>query len=206
MNRVSLAIGGGVVLALVIGLYVVLSQADEISSPTSGVPKNAERVRREVPTGTRRTPTERPGERSSAVLPVNAAGEGSGIVVRDHRSGNPAPVPTPPMVMRPSQHRIAPEVSSQVSQKVRAAVASCAGNVPQEARGAKPRFEGQITITIKNREATITTAALKLLDVSNVAVDEINQCVAQQSIGATTPAGDEPDTDGYLITLSLRLP
>jgi hypothetical protein len=206
MNRVTLAIGGAVVLAFVVGLYVALSQADDTAASGS-VPKNAERVRRDIPDGARRTPTDRTAERPSAALPVNAAaGDGGGMIVRDHRSGNPAPVPVAPVVMRPSHHRITPQLSSEVSQKVRAAVAACAGDVPKEARGAKPRFEGQITIAIKNGEATIKTAALELRDVNGVAVDDLNQCVAQRSIGATTPAGDEPDTDGYLITLSLRLP
>jgi hypothetical protein len=206
MNRVTLAIGGAVVLAFVIGLYVVLSQAGDSAAP-AGVPKNAERVRRDMPDGARRTPTERTAERPSAVLPVNAAaGDGSGVIVRDHRSGNPTPVPVPPVITRPSQHRITPQLSSEVSRMVRAAVAACAGDVPKEARGATPRFEGQITIAIKSGTATITTAALALRDVNGVAVDDLNQCVAQKSIGATTPAGDEPDIDGYLITLSLRLP
>jgi len=209
MNRRLLALGLAIVVAGIMALYIVVASHDDGSAQTrSAPPRNPE--------------PERVGPRASATpsLPstnlvragATAAARDSDdytigdVQVRDHRAGEHARLDVAPVIHAPRSRKIPSQLASDISQRVRAVIAECAASVPAEARAAKPRIEGQVTIAIKDHQATITGAVVQLRDVVGVAVEPVKQCVEQKSIGVATPSGDEPDLDGYGITLSLRLP
>jgi hypothetical protein len=217
MNRGSVLLGrlgllgalGIVVVLAIVGLYVALARSEQVANTGSReAPKNSEPAR--LGTDTPRIP--RPVAGGGAGGASNdGAGSAEGytignVNVRDHRSRTQAQLDVPPVIHAPQGRRIQSTLTSAISQHVRAAVATCAVDVPQSARGARARIEGQITIAIKNQQATITGAVVQLRDVTGIAFDPIKQCVEQRSIGATTSSSDEPDIDSYGITLSLRLP
>ncbi|HEX2685698.1 MAG TPA: hypothetical protein VHN14_03730 [Kofleriaceae bacterium] len=152
-----------------------------------------------------------PSEHARPVVPSGteaAASESpSGNVrIRDHRSGEPALVDIPPPIHPPEGRKIPSHLTSDLAQRLRTITTECAASVPSDARGATPRLEGEVLIAIKNHQATITGATYQARDVAGEAQGSIKQCMEQKSVGVATPSGDEPDVEGYAITLSFRLP
>lgn len=212
MNRGYLALGAALVLAAVIGLYVVLLRDDGAGAQHDPAgPKIAEvaRVDHGKP-GVTVTPTA-PREDSR---PAASGGQGTkvseytigGVRVRDHRSGDRAPVDIPPAIHPPEGRKIPSQLTSGIAQRLRTVMAECAASVPAEARGAASRIEGEIQIAIKDHHATITSATYQARDVDGEAQGAIKRCMEQKSVGVATPSGDEADVEGYAITLSFRLP
>jgi len=212
MNRGYLALGAAVVLAAVIGLYMVLRTSDQggdlAAHPDPGVTSS---------------PGDDPGRPTIKVTqpahgdrppPTEAAGSGSvpdeymvgGVRIRDHRSGDHARVDIPPAIHPPQGRKIPSQLTSDIAQKLRAVTAECTAGVAKEARGAAPRLEGEILIAIKDHQAQVTSATFQLRDVAAGADRPVKQCMEQKSVGVATPAGDEPDVEGYAISLSLRVP
>ena len=82
----------------------------------------------------------------------------------------------------------------------------CAAGLAPEARGSEARLEGEVIIAIKDHQATVTSSSFQLRDVAPGAQDLVKQCMQQKSVGVATSSGEEPDVEGYPITLSFRLP
>lgn len=93
-----------------------------------------------------------------------------------------------------------------LSQKLRPTLKECAANLAPDAAGKQSRIEGEIIVSIKDHQATITAANFQLRDIAEAAKPGIQQCLVQRAVGFTASAGDESDVDGYPITLSLRFP
>jgi len=207
MNRGSLALGLGLVAAAGIGLYVATRGNDRTEGGDAAVaPRNAEPL-----SGARLAPS-LPADRAGRVAPLpSTAPSGTDYVVgdvrvRDHRTGTHEQLDVAPVIHAPTGPKIASTLSQAIAKNIRGVVADCAASVPSDARGAKPRFEGQVKIAIANQQATITSAAIRLRDVTGESVAAAQQCIEQKVIGISTPSGNEPDIEGYGITLSLRLP
>jgi hypothetical protein len=216
MNRRYLVLGAAVVLAAVIGLVVVLRRGDGAST------KRDEALAKPGPVDPKTSDTElgRPGIKvtqtpsSGHPRPAELAGSGSavseymigGVHVRDHRSGDHAPLDLPPAIHPPEGRKISSRLTSDIAQKLRAVTTECAASVPSEARGATPRLDGEILIAIKNQQATVTSAVFQVRDVAGGSTGPVKECMEQKTVGVATPSGDEPDVQGYAITLSLRLP
>jgi len=205
MNRGLLALGLAIVVAAIMVLYIMMARDDDAAARSDAPARNAET---EPATPRAHVAPALPRPSTAAREPTGSATDYTigDVRIRDHRSGEHAQLDVAPVVHSPLSRKIPAQLSFDISQKVRAIVAACATNVPANARGDKPRIEGQIKIAIKDHQATVTSAALQLRDVVGVTVDDARKCVEQKSIGATTPSGDEPDLDGYGITLSIRLP
>jgi hypothetical protein len=206
MNRGYLALGLATVVAAIMVLYIIMARGDDAAARSDAPAKNPEPAPATTPRANA-TPT-LPDSNSVRREPSGSATDYTigDVRIRDHRSGEHAQLDVAPVVHAPLSRKIPAQLSFDISQKVRAIVAACATTLPANARGDKPRIEGQITIAIKDHQATVTSAMLQLRDVVGVTVDDTRKCVEQKSIGATTPSGDEPDLDGYGITLSIRLP
>ncbi|HEU4731235.1 MAG TPA: hypothetical protein VFT22_25250, partial [Kofleriaceae bacterium] len=125
--------------------------------------------------------------------------------VRDHRAGDHPQLEIPPAIHPPHGRRIAPQLTQAVTQQVRTVVNECAASVPAETRGPKAKLDGQVMISIKDHQATVTRATFVLRDVASPD-PAVKQCLEQKAIGLATPSGDEADVENYAITLSLRLP
>jgi hypothetical protein len=209
MNRRYLVLGAAVVLAVVLGLYVATSKGEDVAAKRE---PDAQKIPENSPGHPAIRMTQTPS--AGADRPVMAAGSGAAVSdytvgnvrIRDHRSGEHAPVDIPPAIHPPEGRKIPSQLTSDLAQRLRPLVTECAATVPPEARGAKSRLEGEILIAIKNQQATVTGATFRLRDVASGSPDPVTQCMEQKSVGVAAPSGDEPDLEGYAITLSLRLP
>lgn len=199
MNRGYLAAGAAVVVAAVIGLYVLL-RADGAPAPPSG---------QKVEDG-------EPGKPRNRVVPVlrqdSSAAPGRASAdpgapdphTPEPVAAQPSPPPAPPDP--PAGRRINIQVTSDLSQVLRPALQECAADLAPGAAGDTSRVEGQVVIAIKDHQATVMSASFQLHDVAEAAQADVKQCLLQRAVGVTAPAGDEPDLDGYPITVSLRWP
>lgn len=203
-----LAIIGVVVLAALAGLVLWLRSGDgsraaavatagsaDVAPPTPTVRVPA------TPTVAPSLPRDPSGDPAVEAPREYAVGD---RIVRDHRKGGQGPVDLPPSVHPPDGRKIQSSLTSELAQKVKAVMNTCAAAIPPEARGEKPRMEGQIVIAIKDQQVTITRATVQLRNVVGAAVDATKQCIEQQALGITHPT-DEADVDSYDITLSFAL-
>jgi hypothetical protein len=202
MKRGYLAAGAVVLVAAVIGLYVTLGTDDppvaqreepkpqKIEDRVPGKPRNhvVPELRQDGHSSPGRT-SEDPGE-------------------RDHRAPERAAAepPPPPRADPPAGRKINVQVTSDLSQVLRPALQECASSLAPGAAGATSRVEGQIFISIKDHQATVTSANFQLRDIAETAQADVQQCLVQRAVGVTAAAGDEQDLDGYPITVSLRWP
>ena len=200
----ALAFGGAAVLVAAIAIYVQLR-----SSPAAPA---------RVPEDTVATPTERPKRPQPAATitegshPKGTGGERTepivtevdGKVIRTHGTHGSAS-PLPPSTRRPKQPEIASTITHEISQKVVAVLNECARSVPKEARGPKPRAEGQLTVTVKDEQVVVTETAVELRDVQDDLVAPTRKCIEDKSVGLTAPAKAERDVENYEITISFAL-
>jgi hypothetical protein len=203
MNRGTLALGAAIVVAAVIGLYVLL-RADSEPAPAP-----AQRDHPDHPDP--KIADTDPGKSRNRVVPVlrhdgsAAPGRTAGPGVRDHRGPERAAVEPPPPDV-PAGRKIHVQVTSDLSQVLRPALQECAANLAPGTAGDTSRVEGQVVIAIKDHQATVTSASFQLHDFAEAAQPGIQHCLVQHAVGVTAPAGNEPDIDSYPITVSLRWP
>ena len=127
--------------------------------------------------------------------------------MRDHRAGDHAPLDIPPNVHPANGRAIASTVTTSISQKVFDVLKACASDLPADARGDKPRLEGQIEISIKSGKTTINKATMQPRNVAEgPALTALKSCMEQKSIGIQDNAPDEDDLDAYTINLSYAIP
>jgi hypothetical protein len=129
------------------------------------------------------------------------------IRVRDHRDGDQKPLDIPPNV-HPAEGRSIPStLTHEISGKVLDVLKTCAADLPKDARGAKPRLEGQIEISIKSGKTSINKATMQPRDVTEgPALDALKSCMEQKSVGIQNNAPDQDDLDAYTINLSYAIP
>lgn len=207
----GLVVVGAVVLAAAIGLWFVMKTDDAAPAETAAKPADGTAVTSVTPPPALPTPGV-PGATVEPSLPRDqqpaAEAPREYMVgdkkIRDHRKGNPPPIDIPPSVHPPEGRKIHSNLTMEVSQKVRAVVTECAAAVPPEARGVKPRVEGQIVIAIKDKQTTITGATMQLRDVVGAAVAPTKACIEQKTVGIIHPT-DEADIASYDITVSFAL-
>lgn len=203
MNRGYLAAGTVIVVAAVVGLYVML-HTDEPSPPREAAVPKPQKMEDRDPGKTRNrlVPELRQDGASSPHLPPGDPG------ARDHRVPERAAAepPPPPHADPPAGRKINIQVTSDLSQVLRPALQECAANLAPGAAGATSRIEGQIFVAIKDHQATVTSADFQLRDIAEAAQPDIKQCLMQRAVGVTATAGDEQDVDSYPITVSLRWP
>lgn len=215
MNRGYLALGAAVVVVALFGLYVAMSKDDDVAPPREPAGRKISRTDPVKPAG-RGTRTQ-PGDGAHPALPARSAPAAPAdpsvseymvgdVLVRDHRTGEHAPIDVPPAVHPPLGRKIPSQLTSDIAHQLRAVVTECAASMLPGDRGATPHLDGQIMISIKDHQATITSATFQARDVAPTSQGLVKQCLEQKAIGVGVPSGDEADVEGYGITLSLRLP
>jgi hypothetical protein len=204
MNRGFLVLGAAVLLAAVIGLYVALRTDDPPVDRASPVAVDHKRITdpgpgkpRKIPDGPAIVPERNPASAEHTVGQTR---------IRDHRTGDQAPPEIPPPSHPPRGREIATQITGDLGQQIRPLLRACTRSLPPEAHTEKSRVEGQITIAIKDHQATVTAAAFQLRDIAEAAQAEVKQCLTQRAVGLTAPASNEADLDGYAISVSLALP
>jgi hypothetical protein len=205
----GLAIGAVVVVALGVVLWLALKKDMASSSDTTSPQGSAVAVQ---PSGTSSAPTVTPGAGEHTPLPQPAPGENpkdyvvGDIRVRDHRAGDHKPLDIPPNVHPMEGPAIPSALTHEVSQKVKNVVMECTQAMPKDARGDKPRVEGQILIAIKDHKVTITKSTMQLRDVTGDAVEPTKQCIESKSIGLENSAPETSDVENYTINVSYAIP
>lgn len=124
--------------------------------------------------------------------------------VRDHRKGDKPPIELPPAIHPPDSRKVDPALTRALGEKFKVVMKECTVDLPVEARGASPRLDALIVVSIKNKQATVTKSFSQLRDVVGASLEPIKQCVEQKSIGLVT-ATEEADLDSYDINLSYAL-
>lgn len=201
------------VLAAGLLLLLILQMGDDDSAaaPPGAPAESGERAARppradhpdrpgapQVTTRERRSSDSDPGDYVETVI--------DGAIVRDHRRDKSKPLPEfKPRQRAPGARQIKSTLTVDISNRILPIVRKCAANIPADARGTKPRLEGEITIAIRSQQVQVTQATLEVRDVVDSAVDSVKQCISPQVVGLTVPAGDERDLDEYSITLNYPL-
>jgi hypothetical protein len=213
MSRTPLVLGAIVVLAAAVALVVLLGSGGDEATETSAATQTP-RPSAPPPVDDRHaavTVTDRPRLPPGAAPELPAAGEHpreyavGDVRVRDHRAGDHAPMDIPPNIHPADARRIPPTLTQSISRKVKEQVEACVKDLPVDAKGEKPRMEGQILIAIKDKQLTVTSATAQLRNVSGPLVDATKACIEQQAVGLTTAAVDEADLESYSINLSYAL-
>jgi len=129
----------------------------------------------------------------------------NGVRVRDHRKDKSKPFTMPEQIRAPGTRRIAAEVNQAISSQVLPIVRACVASVPADAKGAKPKVEGEMIVSIKGHQVRVGSVSVELADITGAAVEATRQCIQQKAIGLTAAAPDEDDLENYPIHLSISL-
>lgn len=130
----------------------------------------------------------------------------NGVRVRDHRRDRSKPIVIPARPPPAHARRIPPELTREISNRILPVVRECASQVPPEARGVKPRVEGQVVIAIKGGQVQLSEATIEISDVVGASLETAKQCIRDKALGVTVPAGEEADLADYPVRLSYTLP
>jgi hypothetical protein len=211
--RKLLVLGGVAVIALIVGLWLVLANDDgaaaQTSSTTSPAPSGTS-VGVPPPRGEPTVTTTERGERPE--LPATTSPEHprdyvvGDIRVRDHRSGDNVPLDIPPNVHPPEGPKIPSTLTHAVAQQLKPIMMECVASLPKDARGDRPRLEGQLIIAIKDHKATVTKSIMQLRNVTGESVEPAKQCIESRAIGIEAQAADQADLDSYSINISFAIP
>lgn len=196
MKRLLLAVVG----IAIVGLAIWLTRSDDTPKPAT--PEPAPQPVERAP-GTTVTPSLPDQARVADDAGVTSY-EIGGVPVRDHRTGSGAQVPLdlPPNIHPPDMRQIPPTLTASITKQVRGVLAECSRLLPADARGPKPRVDGEIIISIKSGVANIDKSMMQLRDVTGDP-EPMKQCMEQKTVGLTTAASDQADLTNYSIHLSL---
>jgi len=212
MNPRLLGMLIGALVAAGVVLYLMSSKP---SSATSSAAQGGSAVVVPVGTSSSSSSTTSSGTGTAPALPATTA-DGSAqnpkdymvgdVHVRDHRDGNNKPLDIPPNVHPADQRELPSSLTHDISQQVRKLLYTCAADLAKDARGTKPRLEGQLTVAIKDHTLSITNAVAQIRDVDGPSQDAIKQCVEQKSVGMTAVASDQADIADYGIQITFAIP
>lgn len=130
----------------------------------------------------------------------------NGVRVRDHRRDRSKPISFPDRPPPSDTRRIGRTTTVDINNRILPFVRECGSSVPPEARGDRPRVEGQVIVSIKDHQARVTEATVEISAVAGAALDVAKQCIQQKALGVVVPAADEADIENYPIQLSYALP
>jgi hypothetical protein len=210
---VGLIIAGLALTAAALLVWMIVRAGDDSASasppqqPAAGAPVDPPAPRAERPNGPGSPQVaESAQERRSgnADRPVTETIV-NGVRVRDHRRDRSTPIlvqDRPPGV---GVHRVSRTVTADLNNRILPFVRECVSGVPPEARGARPRVESQVIISIKDHQARVTEATVEISDAAGATLESAKQCIQQKALGVTVPAADEDDVENYPIRLSYSL-
>jgi hypothetical protein len=124
------------------------------------------------------------------------------VHVRDHRSGSNAPIDIAPNPRPANVKELPSTLTHEIGSQVMPVMTACTASIPREARGEKPRLQGEITVAIKDHVVTITSAKMQLRDITG-STDDARSCIEQKATGLTLPAADQDDLPNYTIGIDM---
>ncbi|MFT3692567.1 MAG: hypothetical protein QM831_05450 [Kofleriaceae bacterium] len=129
------------------------------------------------------------------------------IKVRDHRKGSNAPLTVPPNPHPANARELPLELTHDITSQVNKAIYACSASVPKEARGDKPKAVGQLVVSVKNHQLTVTNLTVETRDITDEeAAKALVACSQEKTAALTANAKDVDDIDGYKIQLNYALP
>lgn len=206
---VPVVIFGVFVLAGGVALLLMMRSGDDAVAEPTG----------ETVTATERAPTPTDRDRSGSTptvtptlpgeTPAGLPGEVKEYVVgdrrvRDHRSGDRAPIDIPPSVHPAEARRIDSKVTYDVGQKLKVFVKECVAALPAGAKREGARLEGKVVISIKAKQVTVKEAVVQLREVADASVASIKKCIEEKALTVTQET-QEIDLESYDITVSYAL-
>lgn len=210
--KALLAIGAGAVVAAAVVLVIALRTGD--GAPEDDAATAAPQVAADT---NRRPPTANPGAPGAPVVKPSEVGdverpdrpevreyEIDGVKVRDHRK-NPTDLKLPPNIHPPERRRISSTVVGDIHNQVMRLAPECTKDLTVD-RGAKPKIEMQVVISIKDKQVKVTKGTAALSDVTGSGADMVKGCMEQKVMTIVSSAPDEPDVDDYSINLSMPYP
>jgi hypothetical protein len=208
--RNVLVIGGLFVVAVVVGLWLLLSKDDSTAaqaSPTPRTPSGSASVHAPPPVGNVNVtsgvaprPTPAPSGDNPATYAVGDT------TVTDHRGGKQQPVTDNPNPTPVEGRALPSTLTHEIAKQVQNVMNDCVASLPKEARGDRPRLEGDIVVAIKNKKMSITQSSLGLRNVTGDAVEPTKRCIESKTIGLENSAPDQADLDTYPIHISFAIP
>lgn len=213
MKRTWLVVGTVGVLVAMLLLYWRMSGDDADAGASAPGPTASTRA----PT---RGSTWGGGALGSAAGALDPAAAGSGVttledgtkvyrvggyIVRDHRKGDQPIMDIPPNLHPQGSRRLTPELVRTMSDQVRDAIISCETQIPADARGPKPKMQGQIVVGIKDHQVVVKESTVQLRDVVGASIEPVKACMKEKIATVTTAAPDEADLDAYSINLSFAI-
>jgi len=206
---VPVMIMGAFVLAGAIGLYFILGrdEAPAAPEPTPVVVTTPPAAVTPVTAGSQ--PTVAPSLPSET--PTGSGGQYKEYVVgdtrvRDHRTGDRAPIDIPPSVHPPDGRKIQSNLTHEIGQKLKVMVKDCTQTLAAGAKTNASRLEGQVVIAIKAKQVTVTRATVQLREVTDAepAIATVKKCIEEKALTITQTA-EENDVEAYDINLSYSL-
>ena len=212
MSRNVLVIGGlgTVVQGLLVGLWILLMRGEDPQATAETPPVSptiADRIPPAVAPHGGTTTTVGPAP-ETPIADKGTVKEYTvgGTQVRDHRTGDHKQLDIPPNVHVPGGRQIQPATTQIVSQKLQAVMKECVASMPREARGDKPRLEGQVVVNIKDKKITVAQSTMQLRNIAEDAAGPVKQCIEQRSVGLSDSAPGEADVQNYSINISFAVP
>lgn len=209
MNRALLVVAALVVLGGAIGLWLMMRAPDDAQARArgaagSGAEVATPTVREPSTPGSTVTPSlsRDPGQAAETPTSEYVVGD---TRVRDHRGGEHKPIDVPPNAHPPDTRQVSSGLTTELSTKLQAVMSECVAQIPKEARGPKPRLEGQVMIAIKDHQVAVSKSLMVMRDVTGEAVAPAIQCIEQKSLTITNAAPDEGDVDNYSINVSFAV-
>ncbi len=200
------------VVALGVGLWLLLGKDDRTeaqASPTAQTRAGSADGHAPPPVGTSHVTDgvvkrpELPQVGSGGNPTTYAVGD---THVTDHRGGNQELVGDTPNAHPAEQRMIPSTLTHEISKKVQTVMNDCVASLPKEARGEKPRLDGDIIIAIKDKKLSITQSSMQMRNVTGDAVEPTKRCIESKTIGLENSAPDQADLENYPIHISFAIP
>lgn len=128
------------------------------------------------------------------------------VRIRDHRSGDAAPIDLPPNIHPPQSRQLPSSLTADIGQQVRRVVRECAKEIPLDVRGPKPQFEAQLTVAIADRKLSILEVVSQVRDVEGPAAGAMRDCVARSASSISAGASEEADIASYGLRFAFIIP
>jgi len=202
----------GLGVAVAVGLVALLlaARGSGSSPPVPAAPPPSEphavdpAPDRSASTAASRPEVEEPPELEQSDAGPRVYVRDDGIIVRDHRSGNPEPMMTGGVPVPEKMRKVEARVIYEVRKAARPLVYGCAENLDADSFGDDPMIQTAIMITIENGAVSVDQVDVKFRDVdadTDAVTDCVNEAVTQISLSAE---GHE-DVSRYSLTMPFKL-
>ena len=131
-----------------------------------------------------------------------------GVIVRDHRKGNPPPPDLERVLPRPGRPttRVSSDVVMSVRSVMKPAVQRCARELDEASFGEKPSVQGRVVVSVESGELTVNRVVITVRDVDDEqGIAALKSCVREPMEVLELDVPGEDDVTDYSITMAFSL-